>query len=228
MWKRMLQLSNGNHEELANDGPGAGSNGRLPAVVEPEETRARVTGAGTAKSEHPPALLTDFEKIYQGGAAKPPLLPYGVLKVVEMLNSPHLCGMPVESKRGALLMALDAGDARIEDILQDAIVRQRILNDYEGACQRELQNFETATQEQNRAIQAEMDRITSQYMARIQCNLDAVACAQDNLRVWQKRKQQEVQRIAFAAASCVPEASTPAASGGLTVVLERASSAAAR
>lgn len=225
----MLQLSNGNHEELSNDGPGAGCNGRMPAVVEPEEARTGVTGAGSAKGEQTPALLTDFEQIYQGGAAKPPRLPYGVLKVAEMLNSPHLCGMPAESKRGAMLMALDAGDARIEDILQDAIVRQRILNDYEEARQRELQNFEAATEEQNRAIQAEMDRVTSQYMVRIQCNLGAVARAQDNFRVWQKRKQQEVQRIAFAAASCVPEASAPAAaSGGLTVVLERASSAAAR
>jgi hypothetical protein len=222
MWKRMLQLSNGKQEELSGEGHGAGSNGRVPAVVEPEET-------GAAKGEHAPALLTDFEQIYQGGAVKPPRLSYGVLKVAEMLDSSHLCGMPAESKRGALLMALDAGGAKIEDILQDAIVRQRVLNDYEDARQRDLQNFEAAIQEQNRAIQAEMDRMTGQYMARMQSNLDEVARAQDNFRVWQKRKRQEAQRIADAAACCVPEASLQAApSGGLTVVLERASSAAAR
>jgi len=84
----------------------------------------------------------------------------------------------------------------------DAIVRQRLLNDYEEARQRDLQNFEAAIQEQNRAIQAEMERMTSQYMARMQSNLDEVARAQ---------------------------AGAPAAAGrGLTVVLERASSAAGR
>jgi len=224
MWKRMLQLSNGNREELPAGGNGAGSKGRVPAVMVPEMPGARLAAWGT---EHAPALLTDFEQIYQSAAVKPPRISCGVLKVAEMLNSSHLCGMPAESKRAALLMALDAGGAKIEDILQDAIVRQRALNDYEEARQRDLQNFEAAIQEQNRAIQAEMDRITSQYMARMQGNLDEVARAQDHFRVWQKRKQQETQRIADAADCCVPEAGTPAAAG-LTVVLERASSAAAR
>jgi len=226
MWRRMLQLSNGNPEQLSSEG--AGSNGRAPAVVEPAETAAPpAMGAGAAKSGGAPALLTEFEQIYQGGVVKPARLSYGVLKVAEMLNSEHLCGMPAESKRGALLMALEAGGARLEDILQDAIVRQRILNDYEQARQSDMQSFEAAIQEHNRALQEEMDRITGQYMARMQRNLDEVARAQDSFRVWQKRKLQEVQRIADAAACCVPESRAQSA-GGLTVVLERASSAVAR
>ena len=226
MWKRMLQLTNGNHQALSADGHGTGSNGGVPALVEPDGAGVRPAGPG---AEHAPALLTDFEQIYQGGTVKPPRVSYGVLKVAEMLHSAHLCGMPMESKRAALLMALDAGGAKMEDILQDAIVRQRVLNDYEDARQRDLQNFEATMQEQNRAIQAEMERMNSQYVARMQSNLDEVARAQDNFRVWQKRKQQESQRIADAAACCVPEAGTTAEAGnGLTVVLERASSAAAR
>ena len=73
-----------------------------------------------------------------------------------------------------------------------------------------------------------MDRITSQYMVRMQSNLDEVARAQDNFRIWQKRKHQEAQRISDAAACCVPEAGMANPVGGLTVVLERAHSAAAR
>lgn len=228
MWKRMLQLSNGSHEELSADGHHSGSNGRSPAVIEPEPTAARLDGLAAATGGHAPALLADFEQVYQGGAVKPPRLSYGVLKVAEMLNSSHLCGMSAESKRAALMMALDAGGAKMEDILQDAIVRQRVLNDYEEARQRDLQNFEAAIQEQNRAIQAEMDRLTGQYIARMQSNLDEVARAQDSFRVWQKRKQQEVNRISDAADCCVPESGSPAATAGLAVVLERASSAAAR
>src|SRR5580658_966916 len=152
MWKRMLQLSNGNPKELSADGHRAGANGG-PVIVEREEMDARLAEPGAAKVEYAPALLTDFEQIYQSGAVKPPRVSYGVLKVAEMLNSAHLCGMPAESKRAALMMALDAGGAKIEDILQDAIVRQRVLNDYEEARQRDLQNFESAVQEQNRAIQ---------------------------------------------------------------------------
>ena len=229
MFKRMLQLSNGDRKEESAGAHNGGTNGRVAAVVEPEETGARLAGPGVAKTEHAPALLTEFEQIYQGGAVKPPRLSYGVLKVAEMLSSTHLRGMSGESKRAALMMALEAGGANTDEILQDAVVRQRVLNDYEEARQRDLQNFEAAIQEQNRALQADMERVNSQYMARMQINLDEVARAQDNFRVWQKRKQLESQRIADAAACCVPEASaSPDVNGGLTVVLERASSAAAR
>ncbi len=226
MWKRMLQLSNGNHEKLSDDEQSPESNGHGPTLVATEPVPVRLTPVGATPSELGPPLLTDFEQIYHSGTSKPPRLSYGVLKVAEMLESSHLGGMTPETKRGALLMALEAGGAKIEDILQDAIVRQRLLTEYEEARQKDLQNFESSIQEQNRTLQAEMDRITGQYMSRMQGNLDEVARAQDNLRVWQKRKRHEAQRIADAAACCVPEAGTTAV--GLTVVLERASTATAR
>jgi hypothetical protein len=68
MWKRMLLLSNGNREEVSASENGNGSRGRIPAVMEPEGSGARLAGLG---AEHAPPLLTDFEQIYQGGAVKP-------------------------------------------------------------------------------------------------------------------------------------------------------------
>ncbi len=227
MWKRMLHLSNGTREELSTGGNHETTNGRLPTVLRAEENGA----AGRLESgqrELAPALLSDFEKIYQGGSAKPPRLAYGVLKVADMLSNAHLSGMSTETKRSALLMALEAGGAKVDEILQDAIVRQRLLNEYEEARQRDLEGFAAATAEQNHSLQAELDRVTSQYMARIESNLEEVARARDNFRMWQKRKQQETQRISDAAACCVPESGSAVANNGLTVVLERASATAAR
>src|SRR5438270_7077210 len=71
----------------------------------------------------------DFDQIYQNATVKPPAIPYSIMKVVEMSASSHLEGMTPEAKRSALLMALEAGGAEIEDLLQDALVRQRALND---------------------------------------------------------------------------------------------------
>ena len=132
--------------------------------------------------------------------------------------------MTPEAKRCALFMALEAAGAEIEDLLQDAVVRQRALNDYEEKQQDRLREFEAAMLEENRAIQAELDRITSQYMARIQVNVDEVARQQDNFRAWQKRKQQECRRMTDAAAFLVPQGSA-SHNGALTAVLERASAA---
>ena len=192
----------------------------------PEETpmapRAPTTVVNTASNSVP--KYGPFEQIYQAAAVKPARLSYGILKVAEMMNSPHLSGMSPEARRCSLLMALEAAGAEIEDLLQDAVVRQRALNDYEETQGNRLQNFEQSKLEENKKIQQELDRLSAQYMARIQANLDEIGREQDNFRGWLRTKQQESQRITEAAAYCVPQGSASAVSN-LTAVLERASGA---
>ena len=116
---------------------------------------------------------------------------------------------------------------RIEDLLQDAMLRQRALNEFEQKVEAKEQAFEELKDAENRAIQAEIERVTAQHMARIQANIDELAARQDTLRGWQKRKQQESQRIASAAALCVPKGGD-AASGSYTAVLARCGDGAGR
>jgi Zn/Cd-binding protein ZinT len=120
-------------------------------------------------------------------------------------------------------MALEAAGAKVEDLLQDAMVRQRALSDYEDSLQDQLQKFETAKAEENRLIQAELDRLTKQYMSRIQANLDEVAGEQDELRTWQERKQKESERMTEAASYCVPQGNSTNGLG-LAAMLERVDS----
>jgi hypothetical protein len=183
-----------------------------------DDHRSGRSPSSAASPPKPPS----FDQIYQSAAAKPPQISYGIPKVMQMVDSPHLVGMTPEAKRCALLMALDAAGAEIEDLLQDAVVRQRALNDYEEKQQDRLREFEAAVAEENRAIQAELDRVTGQYMARIQVNVDEVARQQDNFRAWQKRKQQECHRMTDAVAFLVPQGGANHNSA-LTAVLERAS-----
>ena len=212
----------------------------LPTLEE-MEPQTRPAPSGTARPSNPPeetpparapasavmpAASTvpkygPFEQIYQTAAVKPPRLAYGILKVAEMMNSSHLSSLSPEARRCSLLMALEAAGAEIEDLLQDAVVRQRALNDYEEAQSNKLQSFEQSKLEENKKIQQELDRLTAQYMARIQANLDEVAREQDNFHAWQRTKQLESQRITEAAAYCVPQGSA-ATMSSLTAVLERA------
>ena len=149
-----------------------------------------------------------FDEIYRNAPVKPPKVAYGILKVAEMVNSPHLAGMSPEAKRGSLLMALDAAGVQLEDLLQDAMVRQRALNDYEEGQHRRLKEFEAAKDKENEDIQAEVDRIRAVHADRIQSNLDEVARQEDNFRAWRKRKQQESELIAEAATFCAPPGNT--------------------
>lgn len=160
-----------------------------------------------------------FEKIYHAAPANRPRMVYSILKVIEMLNSPHLAGMGPEAKRSSLLMALAAVGAEVTDILHDAMLRQRALNDYEDLQQNKLAEFETAKLAENRAIQAELDRVKIAHLERIQANIDEIARRQDAFRAWQKIKQKELNTIAEASTCCAPAESR---TGTVPAVFEHA------
>jgi hypothetical protein len=82
-------------------------------------------------------------------------------------------------------------------------MRQRAINSYEAIQRKHVEEYEARKAQENCAIQAEMERVTAQYLARINGNLDEVAHAKDGFRKWQARKQNEAQRIAEAVALCV-------------------------
>jgi vacuolar-type H+-ATPase subunit E/Vma4 len=124
------------------------------------------------------------------------------MKVAEMLNSPHLAGMSVETRRGSVMMALEAAGVDVKDMLQDAMLRNRALEDYEEAQQKKLQDFESAKNEANGKLQAELERVSGEYMRLIQSNVDEVARHQDAFRIWQKNKELELQNMAGASAFC--------------------------
>jgi hypothetical protein len=169
----------------------------------------------------PLGRYSSFDQIYQTAVNKLPRISYNILKVVEMVNSPHLAGMSSEAKRSSLLMALDAASVAVEDVLQDAVLRQRTLTEYEEAQKGRLKHFEQTKSEENAKIQAELDKLTKAHMSRIQANLDEVAREQDNFRSWQKAKTQECERLTDAAGYCVPPGSTVGVNN-LAAVLERA------
>ena len=218
--------------EFSSNGNGSAGTGErrnstanpVLAVTESESKERPLRGAGAVAYCLPESGRPDFDTIYEGAVLKPPEIPCGILRVVEMMSSPHLSAMPVEARRSALLMALEAVGAELEDVLQDAVVRQRALRDYEEEEEGKLRRFEAAKTEENRKLQAELDRLTKDCMFRMQANLDEVARGQDEFRGWQKKKQQEAQRIADAAAFCVPEG-IGGGNSSLAGVLERACAA---
>ena len=163
----------------------------------------------------------DFEQIYRSATVKPRQLPCGILKVVSMMNSTHLSALSPEGRRSALMMALEAVGAEIEDLLQDAVVRQRALKEYEERQQEKLQAFEAAKLDENRKLQADLDRLNSEYTSRMQNNLDEVARRQDEFRAWQRKKNYQAQQIVDAAALCVPDGPGQT-SGSVAAILERA------
>ena len=170
-------------------------------------------------SQSLPPRFDSFEEIYRSAPANLPRVAYTIMKVADMLNSPHLAGMSVETRRGSVMMALEAAGVDVKDMLQDAMLRNRALEDYEEAQQKKLQDFESAKNEANGKLQAELERVSGEYMRQIQSNVDEVARRQDAFRSWQKNKELELQNIAGASACCT--ATSGGTNSSLTMVSGR-------
>jgi len=156
--------------------------------------------------------LLVFEEIYRSAAIKGPKMGYNIIKIIEMLGSEHIRHMATETKRASLLMALEAAGVQVDEVLQDATLRQRAINTYESIQRKHLEEFEARKAQENCAIQAEMERVSAEYAARISNNLDEVSREKDSFRKWMSKKQLEAQRIAEAVALCVTQSGSKAGS----------------
>ena len=144
----------------------------------------------------PASDLLSYEDIYHAAGIMSPRSGYGIHKVVEMLNSDRLRELSKDVKRVSVLMALDAADTSVDDLLQDAVRRQHALSSYEAAKKKQLEDFEAFKSQENAKIEEEMERVRAHYGERIQQNRDQVAQEKEALRNWQAAMQHEAQRIA--------------------------------
>jgi hypothetical protein len=148
---------------------------------------------------------TSFAEIYNAAEIATPAHGYTILKVASMLQSEHLHGLPQEVKRSSILVALEAAGAKIDDVIQDAVRRDRALDSFETVLGKSRAAVESAKIEENRKIEAEMNRMLTEYRARIQANNEAVAKENERFAAWQTKKQAEERTIADAVSYFVSE-----------------------
>ena len=171
----------------------------------------------------PNAKLSSFEEIYHKSSFKTATstAAWDILKVADMLNSEHLHGLSPAGKHSALLMALEAADVAVEDMLQDAVQRQRVLNEYEDEQRRRMEEFEKIKLAENERLGQEMEGICSQYRLRIAGGGQEIERERATFREWQERKDREQRRISEAASACVSGESTGSSDASISRLLEK-------
>jgi hypothetical protein len=156
-----------------------------------------------------------FEEIYQAAEIQP--LPHGytVYKVAELLQNPHIRELPREIKRSSVLVALEASGVKVQDIVTDAVRRDKALDTFESIQRRAVEQLETQKTDENRKAQEEVDRIIGEFRAKIQANNEAIAREKERFQVWLQKKHQEEQKIADTIGYFVTE--NPVTVGGARV-----------
>jgi hypothetical protein len=157
-----------------------------------------------------------FEEIYKAAGILPPAQGFTIFKIADMLRSEHIRNLPTEVKRSSVLLALDTAAVKIQDVIEDAIRRDRALDTFEAVQQRALETLEAQKKAENESIQLEIDRLVKEHQAKIQLNNEAIAKQKDQFQKWCLKKRQEEQRIADSLAPFVTENPISAGAGRKT------------
>lgn len=179
---------------------------KLAPMVAPAASLGPATGVGKAVSAGSPSTAPlSFGEIYTTADITPPAHGYTILKVADMLKSPHIAALPSEVKRSSVMVALDAAGVKIEEIVQDAVRRDKALDTFERLQQKQVEDFEGIKLEENRKLQAELDRFVAEQKARIQANTEEAEKRKEAFYAWRVQKQIEEQKIADAVSHFVTE-----------------------
>lgn len=217
MFKRMLHTASA-------QGPVRASAGETPATHAEASTPSISDLPRTETSpDSNNSKLPTFEEIYRRSTFKSnsKMAEWHILKIADMLSSEHLRGLSPAAKHSALLMALEAGGVAVEDMLQDAVQRQRVLNEYEESQLRRLQEIEALKQRENDRLNAEMEAVCAKYRSRIATGIEEIEREHQSFRQWQERKEHEQRRIAEAASACVSGDPVSSSDVSVTRLLEK-------
>lgn len=171
------------------------------------QTVAQIASGAAAEPKFtaPVANPTSFDEIYHAAEIADAGHGYTILKVADMLQSEHIRSLPPTVKRSSILLALDAAGVKLEEVIKDAVARDKALDTYERVQEKALQELEARKTQDNRQIQAELDRLVAEHQAGIQKNNDEVAKEKERFFGWRLKKQQEEQKIADAVSYFVTE-----------------------
>ena len=151
------------------------------------------------------ASTADLSIVYESAKIAAPDHGYTVLKVAEMMQSEHIRELPPDVRRKSVLVALDAAGVKIDDVVQDAVRRDRALDTYERVLQQHVDQLMATTAAENKQLEEEVARRVAELRVQIDANTQRLAAEQAELHAWRARKQQEEALIAETVAHFVSE-----------------------
>lgn len=156
-----------------------------------------------------PASVSDFAIVYkEAGIALPPH-GYGIDKVGEMLESKRLAALAPELKATAVMAALEAAGVAIRDVIQDAVVRDKALDAFEAAKEREVREARGSNETRIAALTAEMDALLKKINTEIENLKKASSGAEQAFLELQARKRREEERLHAVVANFVEGGENP-------------------
>jgi F0F1-type ATP synthase membrane subunit b/b' len=159
--------------------------------------------------------VEDFGAVYDEAGVSIPDHGYGVDKVAEMLQGKRLSQLSREVRATAVLAALEAAQVDVKDVIADAVKRDRALDAFESAKERELHDMRETNESRVRALRQEMEALLTKINAEIERLKAASEQAEKAFAQLQIRKRREEERLHEVVANFVEAPANPITAGTL-------------
>jgi predicted glutamine amidotransferase len=93
------------------------------------------------------------------------------------------------------MVALEALRIPAEEVIQDAVKRDKALTQFERIEERRLRELEQKKSEENKRLQEEMERIFNEIREKMEDNNSMLKEARERFQAWQQEKEKEEQRL---------------------------------
>lgn len=163
------------------------------------------------------ADVQDFAAVYKEAGITLPPHGYGVDRVSEMLQGKRLATLSREVKATAVLAALEAARVDVQDVIEDGIRRDKALDAFEAAKERELVERKQGNETRMQSLRKDLDELLRKINTEIEKLKQESQEAEAAFAQLQIRKRQEEARLYDVVAHFVeganPISAGPGASG---------------
>ena len=145
-----------------------------------------------------PSSVEDFAVVYDEAGIALPAHGYGVDKVAEMLASKRLAPLGREVKAAAVMAALEAASVPMREVLQDAVLRDKALDAFEAAKERELQELRARNETRVESRKAEMEGLLRKInveMEKLKRESEEAGQAFERLRERKRREEGRMHEV---------------------------------
>jgi hypothetical protein len=184
---------------------------QLPAEIADTAPPNRVSRSEVA------ADVQDFVAVYKEAGITLAPHGYGVDRVAEMLQGKRLAPLGREVKATAVLAALEAARVDVQDVIEDGVRRDKALDAFEAAKERELVEGKAANEARVSSLRKDLDELLKKINGEIEKLKQESQQAEAAFAQLQIRKRQEEARLHDIVAHFVeganPISAGPGASG---------------
>jgi hypothetical protein len=139
--------------------------------------------------------VQDFTAVYKEAGITLPPHGYGIDRVSEMLQGKRLATLAREVRATAVLAALEAARVDVQDVIEDGVRRDKALDAFEAAKERELVERKAASESRVQSLRKDLDELNRKINAEIESLKQQSQEAETAFQQLQIRKRKEEARL---------------------------------